>query len=79
MIILDTNVISELMQTAPNPTVAGWLSRYGNEGLYTTAITKAEVLAGIALLPEGKRRRELESSANRAFARALITDILPFD
>ncbi|WP_210260989.1 PIN domain-containing protein [Enterovirga aerilata] len=51
MIILDTNVISELMRVSPEPKVIEWLARHGNEGLSTTAITKAEILAGIAVLP----------------------------
>ena len=79
MIILDTNVISELMRIRPEPAVVNWLARNGTDSLYTTAITRAEILAGIAVLPEGKRRRELESSAARAFAEGFITKILPFD
>lgn len=78
-IILDTNVISELMRIKPEPKVVDWLTRNGTGGLSTTAITQAEILAGIAVLPEGRRRRELEASATRALSHGLITSILPFD
>lgn len=79
MIILDTNVISELMRTRPEAVVVDWLVRNGTSNLYTTAITRAEILAGIAVLPDGKRRRELEASADRAFLQSFIAKILPFD
>lgn len=66
MIILDTNVVSEAMR-GPNasPRVIGWLS--GQSGLVTTVITRAEIMAGIALLPEGRRRDMLRDAAASAF------------
>ncbi|MDF0491627.1 type II toxin-antitoxin system VapC family toxin [Sphingomonas sp. H39-1-10] len=59
MIVLDTNVISEMMKAAPAPAVAGWLDAQRAETLYLSAITIAEIRFGIACLPEGKRRDAL--------------------
>lgn len=78
MIILDTNVLSELMRPSPDRMVVEWLLRRGSEGLRTTAICQAEVLAGIAALPESRRRRDLEQGASHVFSRVLGDQILPF-
>ena len=60
MIVLDTNVLSELMRPAPAPEVKHWLRACGDERLVTTAITVSEIEYGLARLPVGKRRRDLE-------------------
>jgi len=65
MIVLDTNVISEMMRPAPSPLVISWLDAQRAETLYLSAITIAEIRFGIACLPEGKRRDSLAG----AFAR----------
>jgi len=79
VILLDTNVISALMQSSPDPIVVGWLDRQPPESVWTTAITVFEVRFGLELLATGRRRRQLEE----AFARALAEDfegrVLPFD
>ncbi|HRQ82534.1 MAG TPA: type II toxin-antitoxin system VapC family toxin [Azospirillaceae bacterium] len=79
MIILDTNVLSAVMQATPDPVVADWLDRRPAESLWLTSITVFEVIFGLELLAPGRRRRELES----AFARCLEEDfqgrILHFD
>lgn len=79
MIILDTNVISALMRSEPDPVVVRWLDALPSESLWTTAITVFEVRLGLEVLAAGRRRRLLEE----AFAAALEEDfegrVLPFD
>ncbi len=78
MIILDTNVASELMKPFPAPVVRDWVrARRGNE-LYTTSITLAEIRYGIKRLPAGRRRDLLEVTADDVFA-AFKDQVLPFD
>jgi predicted nucleic acid-binding protein len=78
VIVLDTNVVSELMRGTPASTVLAWLDRHVGERLTTTAITVAEVRYGIARLPDGARRAALERAADDAF-RPFADDVLPFD
>lgn len=78
MIILDTNVLSELMRPTPAPRVTRWVSAQPATSLYTTSITEAEVLHGIALLPSGTRRRALEAAAEALFGEDLAGRVLPF-
>lgn len=59
MILLDTNVISELSRGAPSIAVRQWLNAHETLGLLTSAITVAELRAGLAELPDGKRKTEL--------------------
>lgn len=79
MILLDTNVLSELMRPAPNETVLAWLDRHTGEGVFVSAITEAEILRGIALLPDGKRRAVLAEIADTLFAEDFADHRLPFD
>jgi hypothetical protein len=81
MIILDTNVISETMQPQPSARVIGWWSEQDatNELFFTTTITVAEILYGIALLPKGKRHNKLLAEAEAMFAEDFAGRILPFD
>ncbi len=79
MIILDTNVISEFMRVSPNPVVMDWISQQQSNNLFTTSITQAEVYYGLALLPEGKRRNDLESAARLMFEQDFEERILNFD
>src|SRR5205085_7005078 len=79
MIILDTNVVSEMMKAEPSPKARKWLASCQASEIFLTAITEAEVLTGIALLPTGKRRNLIES-AWESMADHLYQDrILPFD
>lgn len=79
MIVLDTNVLSTMMRTAPEPGVVRWLDDQPAESIWITAITVFEVELGLALLPAGARRRNLE----RSFTDLLLTDlggrVLDFD
>ncbi|QEA13256.1 type II toxin-antitoxin system VapC family toxin [Comamonas flocculans] len=80
--LLDTNVVSELMRTAPAvpaPQVLAWFARNTGGGMYTSAITQAEILAGIALLPEGKRRNALAGAAEQMFEQEFAERCLAFD
>ena len=78
MILLDTNVLSELMKAAPAESVVRWFSTRPATGLYTTSITQAEVLHGILLLPPGRRRSAFEAAADAMFEEEFAGRILPF-
>lgn len=78
-IILDTNVLSELMRSQPDSVVVGWFARQTGVTFYTTAITKSEILLGIAMLPAGKRRETLTDAAGKMFQEDFSGTCLPFD
>ena len=78
MIILDTNVLSELMKPKPAAPVVAWIGEQPTAGLYTTAITQAEILHGLMLLPAGRRRRALEAAVTSMFAEDFEGRILGF-
>lgn len=79
MFVLDTNVVSELMQERPHPAVLHWLDERLARDLYVTAVTQAEILTGIAILPEGKRKQGLAAAAHSAFGGMFRDRVLPFD
>ncbi len=79
MVVLDTNVVSELMRDAPHADVLAWLDDRPTRELFVTAVTEAEVRTGIAFMPEGKRRRGLAEAADRAFRGLFAGRVLPFD
>ena len=79
MFVLDTNVVSELMRDRPNSAVLHWLDDRLERDLFVTAVTQAEVLTGIAILPAGKRRQGLAAAADRAFRGMFRDRVLPFD
>jgi len=79
MIVLDSNVISEAMSTSPNRAVAHWISNQPGAILFTTTVSVAEILYGIELLPAGKRRSALLSSAEAVFTRLFAGRVLVFD
>src|SRR5438094_680348 len=74
MIVLDTDVVSELMGATPAPAVLAWLGELSGEYLYTTAVTVAEIRYGIARLPEGRRRAGVDARAVREPARRADRD-----
>lgn len=78
MIILDTNVVSEMMRPTPEPLVLSWFATQSAEDVHVTAVTMAEILLGIELLPAGKRRDALQAGADKTFA-VFTGRILPFD
>lgn len=79
MILLDTNVVSELMKAEPSPGVLAWIDAASAATLFASAITQAEILYGVALLPSGKRRDALAGAARAAFDSLFRGRILPFD
>jgi len=78
MIVLDTNVLSEAMKPSPAPAVARWIMRERGSDLFTTAVSEAEILYGIAILPDGRRKHDLEAAA-RSILSLFAGRILPFD
>ncbi len=79
MVVLDTNVISELMRARPHPAVFGWVASQPRATLYTTGINQAEILYGIAALPAGRRRTALAAAADAIFAEDFAGRLLPFN
>jgi len=79
VILLDTNVLSELMKPKPDRGVVAWIARQPSPRLFTTSITEAEILYGIQLLTPGKRRRAFEVAAMGMFQEDFDGRILPFD
>jgi predicted nucleic acid-binding protein len=78
MIILDTNVASEPMRPACAPAVTAWFDRQERAKLYLTAINLSELLFGIALAPEGRRKQGLAAGLV-ALKKSISTDVLSFD
>ncbi|HEU5390553.1 MAG TPA: type II toxin-antitoxin system VapC family toxin [Streptosporangiaceae bacterium] len=78
MIILDTNVVSELMRSEPAPQVANWIRDRDRRELCTTVITLAEIRYGIARLPDGRRKQVLLTAADDTFS-AFEDQILQVD
>jgi predicted nucleic acid-binding protein len=78
MILLDTNVVSALMQREPDPVVVAWLDDQPAESVWTTSITVFEVRTGLDLL-EPSRRRQLEEAFNRLLSEDLDGRVQPFD
>jgi len=79
MLVLDTNILSVMMRSPLVPEVAAWVAAQPEELLYTTAVSQAEVLAGIEILPDGRRRTVLERAARAMFADDFDGRILAFD
>jgi len=79
MILLDTNVISEPQRRAPNPRVLEWLDTQALETLYLSAITVAELRAGIALMPAGKRQDSLRAYLQEHLLPMFANRVLDFD
>ena len=79
MIVLDTNVLSEALRPLPEPTVLAWLAKRPRASLFTTTVTRGEVLYGIRLLADGKRRRALWDAAKKIFSEEFAGQVLSFD
>jgi predicted nucleic acid-binding protein len=78
MIVLDTNVTSELMRPSPSPVVTAWVLARHSAELYTTSITLAEIGYGIERLPDGNRKDLLRITAEQVFS-AFAEHVLAFD
>jgi predicted nucleic acid-binding protein len=79
VIILDTNVVSALMRKVPDDAVVGWLDRQPAESVWITSITLFEARFGLALLPDGRRRKALTSAFAQLLSEDLENRILDFD
>ncbi|MGA2792816.1 MAG: type II toxin-antitoxin system VapC family toxin [Roseiarcus sp.] len=79
MIILDTNVLSEMMRAQRNRTFVRWILATDSGEFVTTTVAQAEILFGVALLPEGRRRTLLAGAVKQMFAEDFAGRILPFD
>jgi toxin FitB len=79
MIIVDTNVISERLRPKPDENVLRWFRSTSQHSMWTTTITAAELRAGAAILPQGKRRAELESLIVDTIDDFFIYHVLSFD
>lgn len=79
MIVLDTNVVSEVMKPKPSPQVLSWMTSYPRDRLFITTITQAEILYEVRLLPAGRRRAALESDIDAMLNVEFGGRILPFD
>jgi predicted nucleic acid-binding protein len=77
--VLDTNILSAMMSARPSPEVAAWIAGQPEDALFTTTICQAEILAGPAVMPEGRRRVALETAAQAIFADDFNGRVLPFD
>ena len=76
--LLDTNVLSELMRGHPDAAVLAWFARNRRSVMSVSAVTQAEVLTGIALLPAGKRRTALAMAAEKMFEQDFAGQCLAF-
>lgn len=79
MILLDTNVVSEPLRSAPDARVIEWMDSQSLETLFLSAITVAELRAGVALLPAGKRRSALQQNLEKRVLPLFAGRVLPFD
>lgn len=79
VLVLDTNVISELMRPGPAPTVTTWLALQTPTDVFLTAVTEAELRYGVALIPDGRRRRALERVVDGIISEDFRGRVLPFD
>ena len=79
MIVLDTNVLSALMRTTPEPVVVEWLDRQPADSVWLTTITVFEARFGLALLPKGRRRSGLERAFDRVLTEDLSNRVLALD
>ena len=79
MIVLDTNVLSELLRPTPAPQVEAWLAAQDGTNVYFTAVGEAELRHGVAILPAGRRRDALAQAIEGMLDEDFRDRILPFD
>jgi predicted nucleic acid-binding protein len=79
MIVLDTDVISELMHPRADPDVVAWVDEQPVDEVYLTAVTTAELRYGVARLPDGRRKADLADRVRRTIEEDFTGRILPFD
>ncbi|WP_428391585.1 PIN domain-containing protein [Lichenicoccus sp.] len=79
MLMLDTDMLSEIMRPEPERKIADWIVRQPSDELFTAAVCQAEILSGLAIMLGGRRRADLEEAAPAMFADDSDGRILPFD
>ncbi len=79
MFLRDTNVLSAMMNGEPQPQVDDWISRQNHELLYTASVCQPEILSSLAILPESRRRADLEQAAYAMFIEDFEGRVLAFD
>jgi predicted nucleic acid-binding protein len=79
MIVLDTNVLSEVLRPAPDSRVMAWLALQPRSALFTTTITEAEILYGVRLLADGSRKEALSIAIEDIFDKDFAGRLLSFD
>ena len=79
MLVFDTNILSALMTPQPVPEARAWMARQDKDLFFTTAISQAEIASGLAVMPDGRRRRDLEALAVAMFAEEFEGRVLSFD
>ena len=79
MVVIDTSIVSELMRAEPSAEVLAWMDERPARKLVVKAVTEAEDRTGIALRPDGRRRRGLAEACELAFGSLFVGRVLPFD
>ncbi|MEM6533360.1 MAG: type II toxin-antitoxin system VapC family toxin [Myxococcota bacterium] len=79
MILLDTNVISEMLRRIPEKKVEGWLSAQNGSDVYLSAVTEAELRFGVAAMPAGSRQETLVVAIDAILQEDFRSRVLPFD
>jgi predicted nucleic acid-binding protein len=79
VIILDTNVISEVMKASPAVRVTKWLASHPHSRIFTTSVTQAEIFFGLELMPHGRKRDALYDAAATMFREKFVDHVLAFD
>lgn len=79
MVVLDTNVLSELMRPAPDPVIASWVAERATSSMHLTAVSEAELRFGLAIMPPGRRRDGLAKGLERMLQTGFANRVLPFD
>lgn len=79
MIVLDTNVLSELLRAEPDARVMAWIAAQPVDLLFTTAITQGEMLYGVHRLPHGARRERLHGDIEAIFTTDMVGRVLAYD
>lgn len=79
MIVLDTNVLSELLRPAPDAGVLAWLDAQPRSALFTTTVVRAEIFHCVRILPDGARKQALLDATHAIFDEAFAGQVLSFD
>ena len=77
--MLDTNVISEVMKPSPSEAVLDWLNRQQSDRLHLSSVTIGEIEYGLRIVPDGRRRRDLQNRFKRLVAAAFALRVLSYD